>query len=183
VPTSVLLPLIVFFALGLPILVLLWRVFVVGGELRRDAQHGRAAMSIARRADVSLAELTDVVDDLRRRRAGPEASAASLRASADALRRYSLEAESVDRHVPHGDGAGLRAEFERAERAVELIEYGRQLMLDPSGDRGGEGETAVKRGYLNLVHSRDAIHSRAQEIAVVAAAPKGKDPRTKRGGR
>ena len=32
--TEVLLPLVVFFALGVPILLLLWRVFVVGGELR-----------------------------------------------------------------------------------------------------------------------------------------------------
>jgi hypothetical protein len=54
--SSVLLPLIVFFALALPILFLLWRVFVVGGELRRDAAYGRAALDIARRVDVSLTE-------------------------------------------------------------------------------------------------------------------------------
>ena len=59
---SVLLPLIVFFALALPILFLLWRVFVVGGELRRDAAYGRAALDIARRVDVSLTELGELID-------------------------------------------------------------------------------------------------------------------------
>ena len=176
-PISVLLPLVVFFALGLPILVLVWRLIILGSELRRDAQYGRAAVSVARRADLSLAELCDVVDDLRRRRAVPEASAASLRASADALRRYSLERAAVDRHIPHADGTGLRAEIERAQRAVDLIEHGRQLMLDPATDWSGEGETAVKRGYLNLVHAREAIRARGDEMAAAAAATKARKPR------
>jgi len=131
----------------------------------RDAQYGRAAVSVARRADLSLAELCDVVDDLRRRRAVPEASAASLRASADALRRYSLESDAVDRHIPHADGTGLRAEIERAQRAVDLIEHGRQLMARSGHGWSGEGETAVKRGYLNLVHAREAIRARGDEMA------------------
>jgi hypothetical protein len=177
VSSEVVLPLAIFFALGVPIFLLLWRVFVVGGELRRDAQRGRAAADIARRADVSLSELAAVVDDLRRRKAGPEMSGPSLRASAEALRRYGQEAASVDKQTHHSGNAGLEAEVERALRAVELIEHGRQLLLDPIGERVSEGETSVKRGYLNLLHAREAIKSRGEEIAAAAKAPAPADPR------
>jgi hypothetical protein len=177
VTTDVLLPLAIFFALGVPIVALLWRVFVVGGELRRDAQYGRAALDLARRADVSLAELGAVVDDLRRRKAGPDASAASVGACAEALRRYAVEADVVDKQVPDPSGAGMRIEIERAQRAVELIEHGRQLMLEPAAESIAEGETTVKRGYLNLTHARDAIRTRGAEIAARATAPGPEEPR------
>ena len=183
VSTNVLLPLAAFFALGVPIVVLLWRIFVVGGELRRDGQHGRAAVDLARRADTSLGELTAIVDDLRRRKAGPEASAASLHASSDALRQYAIEADNVDRHFAHPGGGGLRAEIERAQRAVELIEHGRELMLDSEVDHVSEGETSVKRGYLNLLHAREAIKARGDEIAAAATAPASADPRSSHRGR
>ena len=175
--TDVLLPLVIFFALGMPILLLLWRLFVVGGELRRDAQLGRTAVDIARRADRSLAELSLLVDDLRRRRAGPEASAASLHACAEALRRYAVEAEAVDRRGRYPEGTGLRAEVERAIRAVDLVEHGRVRMLDPHAEGISEGETEIKRGYLNLLHASESIRARADEIAAAAKTPTGVDPR------
>lgn len=175
--TEVLLPLAISFALGVPIVVLLWRVFVVGGELRRDAQYGRAAVELATRADFSLAELAAVVDDLRRRRAAPEVTGPSLAACLEALRQYAQEAATVDKRVAHAASGGLVVEFERAQRAVELVDYGRQLMLDARADQIAEGETSVKRGYLNLLHARDAIRTRADEMASAAAAPREPDGR------
>ena len=175
--SDVLLPLAVFFVLGLPIAVLLWRVLVVGGELRREAQGGRSAIELARRVDISLAELADVVDAVRRRSAGPEVCGASLAASAEALRRYALEAEVVDRRVARVAADGLVEEIGRAQRAVELIERGCQLMLEPRSEGFSEGETSVKRGYINLLHARDAVRNRAQEIAAAATARHEPDPR------
>jgi hypothetical protein len=168
---DVLLPIVAFFALGVPIVVLLWRIFVIGGRIRREAQHGRAALDIARRAEISLTELAGVVDELRRRKTGPDASAASLRASADALKRYAQEAEAVDKRLPDGATTGLKVEIERAERAIELISHGTTLMADAFGEHVFEGETSVKRGYLNLLHAREAIKERAQAIADAATAP------------
>lgn len=167
--------LLIFAALGLAIIVLLWRIFVVGGELRREAQHGKAARDIARRVDMSLTELLEVVDELRRRKTGPETSEASMKASADALERYAMEAEAVDRHA--AGGPGLKPEIERAQRALDLIEHGRELLLLPGPESNGEGESSVKRGYLNLLHAREAIKARADEIAAAATAPPGADPR------
>jgi len=170
--SDVLLPLAVAFALGVPIALVLWRVFVVGGDLRRDAQLGRMALDIVHRSDLSLDELSLAVDDLRRRKADPEATEASLRACAEALRRYAREAALVDKVVSAGEGGGLKAEIERAQRAVELIEHGRQLMLDGRVDGVAEGETSVKRGYLNLLHARDAIRAKGAAIAA-ASDPAG----------
>ncbi len=72
-------------------------------------------------------------------------------------------------------GAGLGAEIERAQRAVDLIEHGRLLMLGASAGGVAEGETAVKRGYLNLLHAREAIRARADEIAAAAASQVGRN--------
>lgn len=175
--TDVLLPLVVFFALGVPILLLLWRVFVVGGELRRYAQEGRAAVDLARRTDTSLAELSAVIDALRRRRVEPDAGEASLHASAEALRRYAQEAEVIDKRAGQPESSGMHAEIVRAQRAVEMIEHGRVLMLDHLPERISEGETSLKRGYLNLLHAREAIRARAEEIAAAAKEPPRTDPR------
>jgi hypothetical protein len=175
VSSAVLIPLLICAALGVPIFAVLWRVFVVGGELRRDAQHGRAAKDLAHRADWSLSELAEIVDELRRRKAPPEASAASLEASAEALRRYAIEAAAVDKYIDHKTMTGLLPEIERAQRAVDLIEHGRLLLLDPASE-DSEGETSVKRGYLNLLHAREAIRAKGDEIAIAATKPPGPPP-------
>lgn len=178
--SSVLLPLLICAALGLPIFALVWRVFVVGGELRREAQHARAARDIARRADLSLGELSEVVDELRRRKASPESIAASMTASTEALGRYAAEAEVVDKHAArdgHAEIGSLKAEIERAQRAVDLIEHGRERMLEGVVEGVAEGETEVKRGYLNLLHAREAIRERGDQIAAASATPPGTDPR------
>jgi hypothetical protein len=176
-PSSVLMPLIVFFALAVPICLLLWRVFWVGGELRRDAARGRAAVDLAHRADVSLAELAELVDDLRRHKAKPEDVADGISAAADSLVVYARDAEEVDKHVAGEDGApALAPEVERAQRAVALIEHGRELMVDPHGEGYGEGESSVKRGYLNLLHARDAINATAREIAEALSRPPAPAP-------
>jgi len=167
-------PLVVSFAMGVVAVYVVWRVLIVGGELRRSAQQDKAPADLAHRADASLTELCAIVDDLRRRKSAPESGAPSLHASADALRRYAEEAEAIARRNPgHEAGATLVAEIERAQRAVDLIEHGRQLMLDRAVERIGEGETAVKRGYLNLVHAREAIRARGQQITREADGDSG----------
>jgi hypothetical protein len=172
---GVMVPLIIFFAMGVAVVYVLWRVMVVGGELRRSAQRERAAVDIAHRAVTSLSELCEIVDDLRRRKSEPETGAPSLRASSDALRRYAQEAQAVDLGGPDDDlGNGLVAEIERAQRAVALVEHGRQLMLDMTVDRVSEGETSVKRGYLNLVHAREAIRARGEQLAREAGSDSGR---------
>ena len=161
----VVVPLVIFFIMGVLVVYLLWRVVVVGGEVRRDAAVNRAAVDLAHRVDTSLTELAGLVDDVRRRKSPPETTEASLAAATDALSHYEAEAEPMTKHKSaSGAIAGLAAEIERAHRAVDLIEYGRALMAEGSEQHFGEGETSVKRGYLNLVHAREAIRACAQQI-------------------
>ncbi|HJX67760.1 MAG TPA: hypothetical protein VJ258_03425 [Candidatus Limnocylindrales bacterium] len=172
---GVMIPLIIFFVMGLAVVYVLWRVMVVGGELRRTAQRERAAADIAHRAVTSLLELCEIVDDLRRRKSEPESGAPSLRASTDALRRYAQEAQAVDLGGQDDElGTGLVAEIERAQRAVALVEHGRELMLGRTVDRVSEGETSIKRGYLNLVHAREAIRARGEQLAREAGSDTGR---------
>jgi len=42
------------------------------------------------------------------------------------------------------------------------------LLEDVTGVDWGEGETSVKRGYLNLVHAREAIKERRETIVQIA---------------
>ncbi len=175
---DVLLRVAIALGIGLPILIVLWRVFVMGGELRRDERYGRTAVDIARRAGLSLDELSAATDELRRGKGDPEATGATVGACTEALRRYSEEAAIVDKHVATTWGSGLQAEIDRAQRAVELIEHGRRLMLESGSDGVAEGETSIKRGYLNLLHARDAIRERAEAIAAATAAQSGSSGRS-----
>ncbi len=174
--SDVLVPLAISLGLAVPIVLVLWRVFVVGGDLRRDVQLGRAAVDLARRSGLSIDELAGIVDDLRRHNAEPEAVAAAVHGCVEALRIYSQEAALIDKHVTGHEGEGLQAEVDRAQRAVDLIEHGRQLMAGGYAEGVAEGETSVKRGYINLLHARDAIGARAEAMAA-AADPAGAEAR------
>ena len=166
---KVVLPLLIFFAMGGLTLWLLWRVVVAGGRVRRETASGFAAADIARRAEASVADILVVVDEVRRKRIGPEQAAPSLADCQAALGRNAAEATALTRGGQWATtAAALVADIERAQRALELVSYGGQLLVDTTGVSWGEGETSVKRGYLNLVHAREAIHDRRETIIVVA---------------
>jgi hypothetical protein len=61
------------------------------------------------------------------------------------------------------------AEIERAGRALEMVEHG--VIVRARGRRhetAPEAETAIKRGYLNLLHAREAIARHALEAIELA---------------
>ena len=53
-------------------------------------------------------------------------------------------------------------------RLAEMVEHGRSMLASGLGDEPGEGETSIKRGYLGLLHARDAIRLRAEDVAAAA---------------
>lgn len=162
---KVVLPLVIFFVVGALTVWLLWRVVVAGGRARRITASGFAAAEIARRAETSLAELLVIVDEVRRRKVAPEDAGANLSASSEALRRYVQEAAALSRSGPWAtSAAALVADMERAQRAIDLVTHGAELLAAVSGVDWGEGETSVKRGYLNLVHAREAIRECREQI-------------------
>ena len=90
---------------------------------------------------------------------------AVLRASLDGVDRYAEECRSLR---PPGDGDTIRdgiiVELQRARRALEMVEHGCSIQASArAGSRALEAQTAIKRGYLNVLHAREAIIRHAAE--------------------
>src|SRR5919112_2015655 len=67
-------------------------------------------------------------------------------------------------------------ELERAQRALEMVEHGTTMLAAARrGPRELEAQTSIKRGYLNLIHAREAFarHAlEAQEFQLDSSAQK-----------
>ena len=52
-----------------------------------------------------------------------------------------------------------------------MVEHGRSIQVSArSGGRELEAQTSIKRGYLNVLHAREAIAHQAKLVATMAAA-------------
>ena len=162
------LPLLAFFIL-LTLFVLVLRRAGRFVATTRDAERFRRQVGeLAGRVETSLGEICGRIDAVRRGQLGADAVADDLSASLDAVARYTIEARGLH---PPVDGTAIRgeivAELERAARALEMIEHGRAIQASArSGGREIEAQTAIKRGYLNVLHAREAI---ARQEKLVAA--------------
>ena len=139
----------------------------------RDVERFRRQVGdLVGRAEISLAEICVRVDAVRRGSLGADEVADDLAASIDAVGRYEEEARGL--HPPK-DGLTIReaivAELERAARALEMIEHGRGIQASArSGGREIEAQTAIKRGYLNVLHAREAIAHQAKAARDLSGA-------------
>lgn len=134
-------------------------------ETREAYLFRRRVADLAARIDASLAGAVERVDQVRRHEIEAAEIEATIEAARDAVRRYAAEADALG-----GPAAvvvyrrALVQALERAERALDFVEHGCAILA--AGSRGGrtlEGETSIKRGYLNLVHAREAITRHAAE--------------------
>ena len=131
----------------------------------REAEGFRGGIGdLARRVETSLGDVSVVIDGVRRRDTEPETITASLTAARDAVERYAEEARELAAPaiaLQHRDA--IVYELERAGRALEHVAHG--CILYGTGrrsERGTEADTAVKRGYLNLIHARESIAEQAR---------------------
>ncbi|MBI2776687.1 MAG: hypothetical protein HYX57_05395 [Chloroflexi bacterium] len=138
-----------------------------GSLLRRtrEAESFRGDVGdLARRVETSLGDVSAVIDRVRRRDAEADTMAASLAAARDAVDRYAEEARALTGPTiaaVHRDA--MIHELERAGRALELVAYGTSMFgTGRRMERGIEAETAIKRGYLNLIHARESIAEHAK---------------------
>jgi len=137
----------------------------------REAEGFRGEIGdLARRVEKSLGDVSVVIDGVRRRDIEPDTISPSLDAARDAVDRYADEARALAAPAiarPHRDA--IVHELERAGRALDLVAHG--CVLYGTGrrlERGTEADTAVKRGYLNLVHARESIIEQAK-VAIARA--------------
>jgi hypothetical protein len=132
----------------------------------RELEHFKTGVKdLATRVDASLGGAAGQIDAVRRRTMGPETIGDTIVAATDAVERYADEARSLRgpktaRHIRED----LVAELERAGRALGMVEHGASILAAARrGSRELEAQTSIKRGYLNLLHAREAIARHALE--------------------
>lgn len=166
-PIVIIAPLVLFVLLAAAFVLVLRRAAGIVAETREVEAFRRAVVDLAARIDESLAGVADRIDSVRRRKTAPDEIRENLEAAADAVRRYGDEAASL--HAPGGLESlrqTITDELARAGRALEMVEHGCALLARQTArPRELEGETAIKRGYLNILHARDAIVRAAADAA------------------
>jgi hypothetical protein len=149
----------------------------------RDVERFRRQVTdLASRIETSLGELCARVDAVRRGQLAAPAVVDDLAASVDAVEKYTDEARALR---PPSEGVRLRdeivAELERTKRALQMIEHGVAIQASArSGGREVEAQTAIKRGYLNVLHAREAITRHAAEAATIETVDPARRPSARR---
>lgn len=165
----------------LPILAFLILLALFGLVLRRagrfvartrDVERFRRQIGdLGERIETSLGEICGRIDAVRRGQLGADAVADDLAASLDAVGRYAGEARGLH---PPVDGQAIQDQvveaLERTARALEMIEHGRAIQTSArAGGREIEAQTAIKRGYLNILHAREEIAHQAKLAKLLSA--------------
>jgi len=172
----ILLPVMAFIALAAGLVVVFRGSGRIAARTRELQQFKAAVKDLSFRVDTLLAAAAGQIDAVRHQKAGPEQIGQTVSDATEALERYGEEARSWS--GPRRAQAirdDLVGDLERAIRALGMVEHGADMLA--SARRGGrdlEAQTSIKRGYLNLIHAREAIarHAgRAEELAVDDARP------------
>ena len=174
---AILLPLAAFLILAMGFAIVLRRAGRIVARTREVENFRSSVRELATRIDQSLEGAAGRIDAVRRQQSPAGTIAATIEAATDAVARYTDEARAL-----HGPPAAesirddLVAELERADRALAMVDHGATIMAQTiRRGRELEAQTSIKRGYLNLVHAREAIHAcaaRAEALdATLAPAP------------
>ncbi len=177
---AVVLPLLAFLILAAMFVLFLRRAGRLGAANRDVERFRNQVADLAGRAELSLGEVSGRIDAVRRGSLSAAAVFDDLAASLDAVQKYADEGRGLrtpDDGQPIRDG--LVEELERAGRALEMVEHGCTIQMSArAGSRGLEAQTSIKRGYLNILHAREAIARHALEAAaLVPAEPPARSPR------
>jgi hypothetical protein len=130
----------------------------------RDLEQFRTSVrEIEGRIGQSLDGAIGRIDDVRRQRIDAGEIAETITAATEAVRLYGDEVRTLS-----GPPEALRIrddladELERAGRALGMVEHGAAILAAVRrGGRELEAQTSIKRGYLNLLHAREAIAGHA----------------------
>ena len=178
---AILLPLVAFVALAVGFAVVLRRAGRIVARTREVENFRSSVRELAARIDQSLDGAIGRIDAVRRQQLAADTIGATIEAVTDAIARYTDEARAL--HGPPPAQAirdDLVFELERAERALEMVDHGATILAEVRRrGRELEAQTSIKRGYLNLVHAREAIvrhAARAEEVGATAAAVPDRPP-------
>jgi hypothetical protein len=167
---EVVLPLLLAALVGLVVVVFLRRANRALARTRELERYGTETADLAERVDAVLRPLTERVDAVRRNQVPAGEIEAELTASIDLLSELLSVAEAVRPPVGVPASAEVAAQIDRAIRAVDTVRYGCGLASGAGGRRGKEleAQTSIKRGYLNLLHAREAVSDEATRARAAA---------------
>jgi hypothetical protein len=165
VTLELLLPIVAFIAIAAALVVVLRGTGRIVARTRELEGFKQQVRDLATRADTSLGGAATEIDAVRRKQVGPEAITETVAAATDAVERYADEARGL-----RGPSSARKirddvvAALERAHRALEMVEHGTSILAAARrGSRELEAQTSIKRGYLNLLHAREALARHALE--------------------
>jgi hypothetical protein len=155
----ILLPVMAFIALAAGLIVVFRGTARIAARTRELQRFRAAVKDIASQVDASLESAANRIDAVRHHQAGPEAISQTVVDATEALERYGDEARAL--RGPRRAQAmrdEFVAEIERASRALGMVEHGANMLASSRrGSRDLEAQTSIKRGYLNLIHAREAV--------------------------
>ncbi len=168
-------PLVLFVLLAATFVLLLRRAARVMAIARQLDAFRNAVQDLASRSAASLGSVAERIDAVRRGAVAPDTIGDALVEAVEGVARHRAEADAIV--VPEGYSrirTRLLDELERADRALEMVGHGCDALEGMVGrPRQDEGNTAVKRGYLNLLHAREAIVDVAADLRARPPSPDG----------
>ncbi len=160
------LALVAFVALVGALLLVLRGIGRIIAEQRLDEAFRRGIVELASQADVCLAEIVPRVDGVRHRAAFIESITAEAERAARTLGDLAVEGRATvvprDRIVQRD---AVVAALEQAAQSLERVIRAVRGPLDEPGDESVDARMAVKRGFLDLVHAREALTAVATEAS------------------
>jgi hypothetical protein len=175
---AVLLPIMAFIALMAGLVVVLRGTGRLVAKARELEGFRAAVKDLATRIDLSLGGAAGQIDAVRRRQIGPDTITDTIAAATDAVERYAEEAKALrGPRAAQQIRSDLVADLDRARRALEMVEHGATTLLTARrGPRELEAQTSLKRGYLNLIHAREAIARHALAVQDLEAGDGAQNP-------
>jgi hypothetical protein len=141
-------------------------------QARELERYVRETAAVAANVDATLGRLITRVDAVRRGQVAPGEAETDLADAALALEADLEAATAVEPPSGLPKGApNLGRDVERALRALEMVSHGCRVASGAEGRRQGEleAQTSIKRGYLNLLHAREAFLEHASDAAATRA--------------
>ena len=155
-----------FVALVVAFAYVLRRAAVVVAVTREDEVFRRDGAALADRAVAAITPGAEQIDRVRRRTDSPAMLGEMLPKLIEDLDALRVEAGELAPPAALAPAAArLAEEIERASRAVDTVRHGCVLLgVEAGRPRELEGETSIKRGYLNLLHAREALQELAADL-------------------
>ncbi len=169
----VVLPLAAFLALAVMFVMILRRVGRIIARSREVHGFRASIRDLDDRIGQSLDGAAQRIDAVRRQALAADGIGDTLAAASDAVERYAEEAKAL-KGPPEAVAIGedIALELGRAGRAIDMVGHGVTILATVRrGGRELEAQTSIKRGYLNLIHAREAISRHAARAADLADVP------------